>query len=170
LRFSIANLLTAIAIIAVGLAALNSPSRLTVGLVTIVTLGVLLAAVVGAIYRTGEARAFWLGSAVFGWSYFLIAFSPAFPTAKAAIDPPLLALRDTFWTVKIPDGDTSPSLVGMDTAYDAAIRTTLARPSWHHYFGVTIHCIVTLLFALVGGIVGRWFCASSGRRASSAAV
>jgi hypothetical protein len=170
LRFSIANLLTAVAIIAVGLAALNSPSRLTVGLVTIVTLGVLLAAILGAIYRAGEARAFWLGFAVFGWSYFLVAFSPVFSDVKAQIDLPLRAFRDAFFTVRIPAGGDLTRTQSMDTGYEPATNTTLAWPSWHHHFGGTIHCVVTLLFALVGGIVGQWFSASSARKASSAAV
>ena len=39
-------------------------------------IGVLLAAVVGASVAAGRRRAFWLGFAVFGWAYGVLAFGP----------------------------------------------------------------------------------------------
>jgi len=38
----------------------------------------LIAAVVLAIYRSGDRRAFWLGFAIFGWSYLLLCYGSIF--------------------------------------------------------------------------------------------
>jgi len=37
-----------------------------------------MAAVILSIYRSGDKRAFWLGFAVFGWSYLLLCYGPIF--------------------------------------------------------------------------------------------
>jgi hypothetical protein len=159
LRFSIANLLAAVAVVGGSLAALNSSSSVKAGVLVIATLGVLLAAVLGVVYRRGEARAAWLGAAIFGWGYFAVVFSPALPDADEQIRVTLLAFRDRFWTLRVPAGsDPFNKLTkNRDTEYDADTKIMLAWPSWHHGFGATIHCVVTWLFALVGGLIGRWF-------------
>jgi hypothetical protein len=168
LRFSIANMLAAVAIIGVGLAALNAPSPSTALALIVATVSVLLVAILATVYGVGAARAFWLGVALFGWFYFVVAFTPAFPEAKGYIERPLRAFRSAFWTVTIPDG-ADPHLSGMDTGgYDSATKTQLAWPSWHHGFGATIHCLVNLLFALAGGIIGRLVYATA-KRANNAA-
>jgi hypothetical protein len=63
LRFSIANLLVAVALIGGGLAALKAQSPALAGLLTLAMLGVVLAAVLGAVCLAGESRYFWLGVA-----------------------------------------------------------------------------------------------------------
>ena len=65
-RFSIAGLMTIVLVAAVGLAALRSPSPAWAGTLFMVTCGVFGLAIVGAIYRVGVARAWWLGFCVFG--------------------------------------------------------------------------------------------------------
>ena len=94
-RVSIAMLLVYVALIAVGLAALRVSSRLwaNVGFSLAVTL--LVAAVAGLIYRRGPRRAFWVGFALFGWPYLLMAFGPSpfnawrdlLVTTPALVDP-----------------------------------------------------------------------------------
>ena len=159
LRFSIANLLAAVALFGIGLAALNSPSSGTAALLMLTTVVVILLAILGTAYRTGDARAFWLGVALFGGTYFAIAFTPACPPAADMFSSTLRRVRATFWTVRIPAGDQR-STDRMDTAYEQATATTLAWPSWHHGFGQTIHCLANLFFALAGGIAARWFYAT----------
>ena len=56
-----------------GLATLRDPSMWWVGGVLACLIGLLLTACVGAIYRTGRERAFWLGIVVFGGGYLLLA-------------------------------------------------------------------------------------------------
>ena len=54
-------------------AALRGPSMWWVGGVLGCLIGLLLTACVGAMYRTGRERAFWLGIVVFGGGYLLLA-------------------------------------------------------------------------------------------------
>jgi hypothetical protein len=54
-------------------AALRDPSMWWVGGVLGCLIGLLLTACVGAMYRTGRERAFWLGIVVFGGGYLLLA-------------------------------------------------------------------------------------------------
>jgi hypothetical protein len=163
LRFSIANLLAFVAIVCGGLAALNAPTDARAAVFIAATAFVLLISVLATIYRAGESRAFWLGVALFGWFYFLAAFTPAIPAVGRSAEVPLRAFRAAFWTMRVPDGsDPTHALTqNRDTAYDQATKTTLAWPSWHHGFGDTIHCFVNLLVAMVGGIIGRWFYATN---------
>ena len=56
----------------VALAALRDPSVWWVGGLVACLIGLLLTACVGAMYRTGRARAFWLGIVVFGGGYLLL--------------------------------------------------------------------------------------------------
>ena len=58
MRFSIANLLAAEALVGIGLAALKSPNSSTAALLLLTTVVVILFSVLGTIHRTGEARAF----------------------------------------------------------------------------------------------------------------
>jgi hypothetical protein len=89
LRFSIAGLMGIVMVAAVGLAALTKPSEIWAGAMLLLTCGILALAVVGAIYREGPRRAWWLGVSVFGWGYMaLSAFWPEdslfhLPTTRA---------------------------------------------------------------------------------------
>jgi hypothetical protein len=68
-RFSIAWLMTVVLILALGLAALRNPTELWAGAVPLATEAMFCLAIVGAVCRTGRERVWWLGVAVFGWSY-----------------------------------------------------------------------------------------------------
>jgi hypothetical protein len=72
LRFSLATLLAIVAVIALGLAGLTLASPLATAATATVTLAVLLAAIVAACLLTGIDRAFWLGFALFGWTYLVL--------------------------------------------------------------------------------------------------
>ena len=160
LRFSIAHLLAAVALIGVGLVALNAPNPVTAGLLTLATIGALLTAVLGVIYRTGEARAFWLGVVVFGGAYFAIAFSSALPAAELWLREPLKAVRRAFWTTSVPAGQTTLPQ-GKDSAYDEAAHGWLTWPAWDGGFGATAHCFANWLWALMGGAMALWFYVTS---------
>jgi hypothetical protein len=72
-RISIAALLAGMVPIAVGLAALANPTALWEGVVFALTLLTLFTAIVGVLYRRGAGRAFWVGFALFGWGFFVLA-------------------------------------------------------------------------------------------------
>jgi hypothetical protein len=67
-----------VVITGVGLAALRDASEMWAGIVLTLVLLILGTAVFGAIYSRGRRRAGWLGFAVFGWGYFMLAFGPGF--------------------------------------------------------------------------------------------
>jgi hypothetical protein len=77
-RFSIASLLSTVAIFAVGLACLMFASTPWAGAVLSVTLGILTLALLGVGYRRGERRAFWVGFALCGWAYMALSSGPWF--------------------------------------------------------------------------------------------
>jgi hypothetical protein len=73
-RFSIATFLTVVTLLALGLAAMASQSRLATSAVFTVFLVLLGVATAGAVLATGPRRAFWVGFAVFGWIYWFVEF------------------------------------------------------------------------------------------------
>ncbi len=75
-RFSIANLLGLVAVIALGFAAVRSASDFWLGATFLLTIGLLCAGVLGAVVERGHG-VWWLGFAVFGWVYFALGFEPS---------------------------------------------------------------------------------------------
>jgi hypothetical protein len=79
-QFSIRGLLWAVTFLAVGIAALINANGLWQGAIWGLVLYGLTAAILLAVYRREQTRAFWLGFAVFGWLYlalFLTSLGPA---------------------------------------------------------------------------------------------
>src|SRR4029453_1881329 len=71
-RFSLRQLLIGIALIAVALLALRSASPVWVMVLLSLTLLVLAASPLVALYRQGPQRAYWIGFATMGWFYMLV--------------------------------------------------------------------------------------------------
>ncbi len=146
LRFTIAGLMGAVLIAAVGLSALRNASATWAGVMYLATYGVLGLAIVGAICRGFPERAWWLGFFVFGWGYLsLVAywdtwfpFDPyqldTFPTSMV-----LSAIRPTFGP---------PIEVGVQS------RAGLIANRCYSRIG---HDVWALLAALLGGILARVF-------------
>jgi hypothetical protein len=77
IRFNIASLLVVILFFAVGFAALRESNDLwDSGLFTL-TLGVLVISILLTVHRREARRAFWIGFALFGWSYLTVSVVPA---------------------------------------------------------------------------------------------
>ena len=75
-RFTIASVLAVIAILAVALAALRSPSYLWVNVTFSLALGALVVGIVNAIYGRDAGRAYWVGFSLCGGIYFAICSLP----------------------------------------------------------------------------------------------
>lgn len=69
LRISVAGMMILLLVLGLVLVSLRSPSDATAATVLLVTQATLAFAILAVVYRVGEARAFWLGFAVFGWGY-----------------------------------------------------------------------------------------------------
>jgi hypothetical protein len=87
-RFPIAGLMGAVLVVALGSAALRNASTTWAGATFLLTCGVLCLAVVGIVCRGDAKRAWWLGFALFGWGYLVLAF-------WSLVDLPTMALLDT---------------------------------------------------------------------------
>jgi hypothetical protein len=75
-QFSVLGINVIVAVTAIGLAALASPTVESAnGLFTFVG-GSLLFALLAIKYREGDRRAFWVGFSVFGWGYLLACYGP----------------------------------------------------------------------------------------------
>jgi hypothetical protein len=104
LRFSIGGLMVIVLAAAVGLAALRNASRTWAGAMLLLTCGILALGVVGAIYRKGAERAWWLGFSIFGWGYMALSGclsgnpSSTLPTAK------VLEMLGTWLGIPLPLG------------------------------------------------------------------
>jgi hypothetical protein len=72
ISFSLAQLLGAIAVIAMFVAAIVNPGGIWSAFCQLFVFGILAYAVLSVIYRTGASRAFWIGFALFGWGFYLV--------------------------------------------------------------------------------------------------
>ncbi len=101
-RFSIASLLGVILFISVALAALRASTDLWDGCLLGLALTVLLTATLLAVHRRDRKRAYWLGFALFGWTYLIASQIPPLesrlPTTKG------LAYLGAARPVAIPQG------------------------------------------------------------------
>ena len=75
-RFNIGSLVVLVFLAGVGFAGLREANELWDSGVFTLTLGFLLLAILFAIHRTESKRAFWIGFALFGWSYIGLASIP----------------------------------------------------------------------------------------------
>jgi hypothetical protein len=153
IRASIAGLMSAVSIAALGLTALRSASDTWSGATLLATCGVLGLAVVGAVGRGAAERAWWLGFALFGWGYIAIAFwSPVDATRL----PTFTILEYVCKTA----GITVPT-IGQRFRTNAGIDPSFLRIA---------HCLWALLAASLGGILASGLCAipsvGASRRAS----
>jgi hypothetical protein len=89
-RLSIGNILILIAIFGVGFAALKHPSSRWSGGLLLGDVCLFVFALMAIGYRRGAKRAFWVGFALFGWVYLVIAHAPV---VREVSSPFLLTTR-----------------------------------------------------------------------------
>ncbi len=77
IRFNIASLLIVVLLVAVGFAALREANESWESGLFSLTLGVLLISILLAVHRKEPLRAYWVGFAVFGWTYLGLSLVPS---------------------------------------------------------------------------------------------
>jgi hypothetical protein len=77
-RFSLPSLFGFVLFVAFGVAAIRFASPFWAGLTMAVAAPILFAAILGALFRLGHARAFWTGVAICGWGYLMLTIAPWF--------------------------------------------------------------------------------------------
>jgi hypothetical protein len=186
-RFTIGGMLALVVFLAVSIAALREATDLWDSGVFTAALGVLLAAVLLAVHRTGRQRAFWLGFALFGWAYLAASLVPPAEarllTTKGLAYPDSKVPGRTFaYSVNIrwpnpgkgntvqalaftPDGsDLATNQQGVVRFWNATTGVLLAGPDGTTASFVRIgHSILALLLGFAGGRLSRWL---SGRAAA----
>jgi hypothetical protein len=165
LRFSIAGLMGIVLVAAVGLAALVSPSPAWAGAIFLVTCVVLGLAIVGAIYRRGASRAFWVGVCVFGWGYLALLTLVANYGGGILPSPPSPAPQMRIvWALPFPPLLTSQILSTLRVRLGPEVPSG-GEPQWQTYWNIIVpyyqigHALWALLAGLVGGTLARIFLA-----------
>jgi hypothetical protein len=121
-RFSIASVLLVISFLAVAIAALREATDLWDSGIFSLTASVLLASVLLAVHRTGRGRAFWLGFALFGWSYLIASLVP--PVEARLLTTKALASLDS----KVPRA-TATGVAWADFDSDGLVDILVANAS-----------------------------------------
>ncbi len=143
LRFSIVGLMGIVLASAVGLTALRNASKTWAGAMLLLTCGILALAVVGAIYRQGARRAWWLGFSIFGWGY--MALSGCW-SANGLTDLPtteVLKILKPWLAVSPPPGG-------------GRFGGGFGGGPLAHGYEQAGHCLWALLAALLGGLLAAF--------------
>jgi hypothetical protein len=133
-RFSIASISAVIAIFAVALAALRSPSYLWANVTFSLALGALVVAIINVIYGRGAGRAYWLGFTLCGGIYLAIC---SFPGLHDSVCPRLVTevVLDFLYPHLSPAETTSWGATLVVTTGTGNTGTGLqvmpGSPTWH---------------------------------------
>ena len=142
IHFSIARLMAVVLAIALAFAALRTASVTTLGITLLATGAILGIAIVGAICRSGAERAFWLGFAICGLVYIRCSLEP-YPAWPSLPSHRILEALGRVMGIPI---DNVLTLSAAPSRDDPLKRSFLKIG----------HCLWTLLFAGLGGLLARF--------------
>jgi WD domain, G-beta repeat len=179
-RFSIASLLGVVLFISVALAALRASTDVWDGCLLGLDLAVLLTAILLVVHRTDRKRAYWLGFALFGWTYLIVSLIPPIglrlPTTKGLtfIDSKIPG-RHRAWATAVltytntastnpvhsvafsPQGDSlASSSQGIIRVWDVKTGKLLTGPfaTTENFIRIG-HSLLALVLAFLGGHLSR---------------
>lgn len=183
-RFSLTALFGAVLFAAFGTAAIRFASPLWAGITMAVTVPILFAAILGALFRLGQARAFWTGMAICGWGYLLLVLVPVFESGIGQHLPTSYLLNFVHDQLQkqvtitviagggmpmaggpslgMPGpGAGGPMMPGMGSTSSGGMGgsvTTMTTGGPDHSLVLrTGHALFALLFGFVGGVTAKWF-------------
>jgi hypothetical protein len=141
-RFNIAQLMAVVLYFGFGFAALRNANPFWASVSHTLAILLILAAVVGALAQRGVARLSWAGIAIFGWAYLLIELLPDRAVGSFGAGP-------------IP---WPGPLIEIGTAQLQPYIHPFARGSSDYVeYDQVSHSLGLILFALLGGMLGRIF-------------
>jgi len=161
MQFSLRALLAAMGCVGVGVYALIFATEFWAVLAYTLCVVLFFAAVVLAVAGSGRTRLFWLGFALFGWGYLIVLHSPIFHMA---------ADQKKNWLV-FYEGPPLPSRAFARWMYREGLPRIHKPPVWDQSqrrttngsrfptemnFCQVCHSEFALLFALVGGMIGKF--------------
>jgi len=133
-QFSLRMLLGLVVFVAVGCVGLSNPSFFWRACINSATLAILLIATIAAVFCKGKTRAFTAVFAIVGWSYLAI---------------PAMTYLYVFY---VPHQLLSMIWVG----FEASLKARVGGDAYENFFSIGHH-LWALLFALLGGLVARYF-------------
>ncbi|MHC4178427.1 MAG: hypothetical protein ACYSWU_13020 [Planctomycetota bacterium] len=161
-QFSVFGLLVLVAFVSVACAALVYASLWWASICPTGAVIAQLVAVLGVVYRRGSARAFWLGFAVLGWGYLLLAFAPGLDrhvgyrliTTKlfGLLQPKLQRTpihSNASELALFPGEDPLVTMTETSTYYAPA-------PQWDH-FQQAGHSLTAIVIGFLGGLIASYF-------------
>jgi hypothetical protein len=196
-RISLASVLGIVAVLALALAGVTSASSVWTALAATVALALLLTAVLAAWILRGPDRAFCAGFAVFGWAYLVLVnwdwvggqfghdltviFSEAaevlLPEVPAPARPtPLPPAQPATALLLVPDGlsrTDRTNQIGVPPPAPLPVsglnynELVLLRQAKIGNFVQISRTLFSLLFAMLGGFIGRALAVRGGRQAES---
>ena len=168
-RISIAGLLGFVVVVAFGLAALVGATNGWVGATFTLTTGLLFASLLGVILR-GWRGGGWLGFAVFGWGYFLLANIPVLGLYQYQRMLPDIAAEWVFLKSNPRPTLPPPRLVSPNSMPTPAESAYFAAENIHNErfanAGLIAYWLSRVAFAGAGAVLGVFL--ARGRRAVEA--
>jgi hypothetical protein len=165
-QFSLASLMAVMFFIALGIAALLNATALWASVSFMFTVALMSAAILGAIACRGRTRMTWAGVAIFGWVYLGIVFGPL-PNGNGTTIPPLPTMvlyEYTLYHTLIPRSKaafadvTFKNSIQAETLLDKASLTGKPRVLVDvMHLKRIVHSFGALIFAFIGGFIGRIF-------------
>jgi hypothetical protein len=181
-RFSIRGLMVMIVLLCIAFAALRYPTPLWANVWYSMSVASITLAVPAAIYRRSEQRAFWVGFAICGWVYFILALAPwmqgeaGFQLVTTTIlDLMAPHIVQTDYLVRSYIGGFNPQYaLGQPTPWQVwNLPEFPPENPWHRVGYVTLtspglylrigHAYFCVLIAFVGGWIVRYL-AATGRQ------
>jgi len=157
-RFSLRWVFAAVAFIAVVTAALTDGSPRWAALIALTSVFALLASLLGVIYRREELRSFWVGFALFGWTFLLLSLETAGLNEAAPTNEFMKELYPFFRrTLPVNPATPNPGWVHETAMENGRTVAVIVSAYDFHRLG---RSICTIASAFVGGMLGRWFFAT----------
>ena len=181
-RFHLGTLVILVLILGIAFAALRESNETWESGLFTLTLAVLLTSVLLAIYPTESRRAFWMGFALFGWTYLALSLVPSIESrlattmALAYLDSKVQGRPQNFFRLHVtggtpgnrvqavafsPDGNRlATSSLGTVRLWDATTGRLLGgwAGTTEHFVRIG-HSLIALIVAFLGGQLSRHLCA-----------